>query len=188
MGAPSRSPGFDQVPWSSLECSPPCQGGGRGFKSRRDRSARRTPVSPREAGVTGSRGGRGAHRIAEENRHPGRFSPARPGRAGSGTLSATSTRAGSSVGTSVRLKTGRSAVRPRPCPPSTRAALAPSTRRFSALFAATKGAAPRARPRTRRHHRCRGRSVRTRPRHPVQARHRCRRRRPRPATRPSGRP
>ena len=25
------------VLWSSLECSPPCQGGGRGFKSRQDR-------------------------------------------------------------------------------------------------------------------------------------------------------
>ena len=28
------------VLWSSLECSPPCQGGGRGFKSRQDRSAK----------------------------------------------------------------------------------------------------------------------------------------------------
>jgi hypothetical protein len=48
-----------------MECSPPCQGGGRGFKSRQDR-----------------------------------------------------TRPGSSVGTSVRLKIGRSAVRPRPWPPA----------------------------------------------------------------------
>jgi hypothetical protein len=55
-------------PVEQLECSPPCQGGGRGFKSRQDRNARPGP--------------------------------------------------GSSVGTSVRLKSGRSAVRPRPWPHS----------------------------------------------------------------------
>ena len=27
------------VPWCSLECTPACQAGGRGFKSRRDRHA-----------------------------------------------------------------------------------------------------------------------------------------------------
>ncbi len=59
-----------------MECSPPCQGGGRGFKSRRDRA-------------TADRTLRGT----------GRHGP------------------GSSVGTSVRLKIGRSAVRPRPWPP-----------------------------------------------------------------------
>ncbi|CAL2056409.1 hypothetical protein GPN2_10523 [Streptomyces murinus] len=39
----SQHKATSQVPrnlvlWSSLECSPPCQGGGRGFKSRQDRS------------------------------------------------------------------------------------------------------------------------------------------------------
>ena len=33
------------VLWSSLECSPPCQGGGRGFKSRQDRSREARPAS-----------------------------------------------------------------------------------------------------------------------------------------------
>jgi hypothetical protein len=32
--------------WSSLECSPPCQGGGRGFKSRQVRSRGRSPDRP----------------------------------------------------------------------------------------------------------------------------------------------
>ncbi|GAP50355.1 putative serine/threonine protein kinase [Streptomyces azureus] len=35
------------VLWSSLECSPPCQGGGRGFKSRQDRSEERG-LAPRK--------------------------------------------------------------------------------------------------------------------------------------------
>ena len=39
------------VLWSSLECSPPCQGGGRGFKSRQDRSeVRRARIPSRDAG------------------------------------------------------------------------------------------------------------------------------------------
>ena len=66
---------YSKVLWSSLECSPPCQGGGRGFKSRQDRWGRQVVAGPRP---------------------------------------------GSSVGTSVRLKIGRSAVRPRPWPPQTR--------------------------------------------------------------------
>jgi 8-oxo-dGTP diphosphatase len=33
----TRQPVQPMVLWSSSECSPPCQGGGRGFKSRRDR-------------------------------------------------------------------------------------------------------------------------------------------------------
>jgi hypothetical protein len=67
----------EQGPVEQLECSPPCQGGGRGFKSRQDRSADAAPIARRRR-----------------------------------------SRPGSSVGTSVRLKIGRSAVRPRPWPPS----------------------------------------------------------------------
>jgi hypothetical protein len=33
---------FDSSSWSSLECSPPCQGGDHGFKSRRVRLGRMT--------------------------------------------------------------------------------------------------------------------------------------------------
>ena len=35
-----------EVPWCSLECTPACQAGGRGFKSRRDRSGRRFRPGP----------------------------------------------------------------------------------------------------------------------------------------------
>jgi hypothetical protein len=35
--------GFTEVPWCSLECTPPCQGGGREFKSRRDRYTLTSP-------------------------------------------------------------------------------------------------------------------------------------------------
>ena len=51
------------VLWCSLECTPPCQGGGRGFKSRQDRVGARTPHgrvaqsaehAPEKRGVTGS--------------------------------------------------------------------------------------------------------------------------------------
>jgi hypothetical protein len=35
---PTRPPAAKMDLWSSLECSPPCQGGGRGFKSRQVRS------------------------------------------------------------------------------------------------------------------------------------------------------
>ncbi len=38
------------VLWSSLECSPPCQGGGRGFKSRQDRVKERAPHPSRVRG------------------------------------------------------------------------------------------------------------------------------------------
>ena len=41
LGAPSAPPATEAsahlVLWCSLECTPPCQGGGRGFKSRQDR-------------------------------------------------------------------------------------------------------------------------------------------------------
>src|ERR1700754_1430562 len=69
----------EQGPVEQLECSPPCQGGGRGFKSRQDRQRERRVLSTKRG-------------VFVE-------------------------RPGSSVGTSVRLKIGRSAVRPRPWPP-----------------------------------------------------------------------
>jgi hypothetical protein len=62
VGSPSctvsfRSTAQHQVPrnlvlWSSLECSPPCQGGGRGFKSRQDRSRERGPHPATDAGLS----------------------------------------------------------------------------------------------------------------------------------------
>src|SRR5690606_37551872 len=47
------------VPWCSLECTPACQAGGRGFKSRRDRHLR----SLRERGYPRPRGRQG--RVAQ---------------------------------------------------------------------------------------------------------------------------
>ena len=46
-----------EVPWCSLECTPPCQGGGREFKSRRDRY-RLTPPGVRHRPWSGSSVGR----------------------------------------------------------------------------------------------------------------------------------
>ncbi len=44
------------VPWCSLECTPACQAGGRGFKSRRDRGrvAQLAERAPEKREVTGS--------------------------------------------------------------------------------------------------------------------------------------
>src|SRR3954452_4058532 len=59
-----------KVLWSSLECTPPCQGGGRGFKSRQDRSGV-TPAAAREAKPTGGGGAVSARhgRIAQLAEH-----------------------------------------------------------------------------------------------------------------------
>lgn len=46
---PQRGFGRSEVPWCSLECTPACQAGGRGFKSRRDRHL---VVAPSHGGVT----------------------------------------------------------------------------------------------------------------------------------------
>ena len=43
------SPGIHMVLWCSLECTPPCQGGGREFKSRQDRFWGLVPVFGRVA-------------------------------------------------------------------------------------------------------------------------------------------
>src|SRR5699024_6865495 len=51
----------NEVLWSSLECSPPCQGGGRGFKSRQDRR-RRPGVRGRRAFCVGGGRDKGAGR------------------------------------------------------------------------------------------------------------------------------
>ena len=88
----SVTPAVQLGPVEQLECSPPCQGGGRGFKSRQDRK--------RWSAVRITRGVR-------------RLGPGNPG-----WYDGPTARPGSSVGTSVRLKIGRSAVRPRPWPPS----------------------------------------------------------------------
>src|SRR5581483_10479657 len=45
-GGTRRHPPSTLVLWCSLECTPPCQGGGREFKSRQDRGSPVTPGSP----------------------------------------------------------------------------------------------------------------------------------------------
>ena len=72
LGAPSAPHATQVAPahrvlWCSLECTPPCQGGGRGFKSRQDRGrpslrrrssrgrvAQSAEHAPEKRGVTGS--------------------------------------------------------------------------------------------------------------------------------------
>ena len=98
LGARCSKRSNQQGPVEQLECSPPCQGGGRGFKSRQDRQ-RRTPRVIRAAFCV--------------QEHATRRRP-RP----AVTCNMSRARPGSSVGTSVRLKIGRSAVRPRPWPPT----------------------------------------------------------------------
>ena len=92
LGALLTHPVSTHGPVEQLVSSPPCQGGGRGFKSRQDRSAES---------------------------------------AGSQVRRAAQARSGSSVGMSVRLKSGRSAVRSRPWP----LRICAAQRRFFALSA-----------------------------------------------------
>src|SRR5690606_37967751 len=55
------------VPWCSLECTPACQAGGRGFKSRRDRHLRSSPPGRRRLAA---REGGGHGRVAQLAERP----------------------------------------------------------------------------------------------------------------------